>query len=64
LFRVWLVGLILNLGLFVFASISDGRFALFVLISGQLILVGELLERVRIPMKHRKRIGKYLGRLQ
>jgi hypothetical protein len=64
LFRVWLVGLILNLGLFVFASISDGRFTLFVLISGQLILVGELLERVRIPMKHRKRFRKYLDRLQ
>ena len=51
LFRIGLVGSILNLGLFVFASIPDGRFSLFVLIAGQLILVGEVLDRTQIPPK-------------
>lgn len=38
---IGIVGLVLNAGLFVFAIISDARFTLFVLISAQLIAVGE-----------------------
>lgn len=53
LFKIGLVGSILNLGLFVFASISDGRFSLFTLIAGQLVLVGEVVERARVPFNHR-----------
>ena len=53
LLKIGLVGSILNLGLFVFASISDGRFSLFTLIAGQLILVGKLVERARLPFSHR-----------
>jgi hypothetical protein len=57
LFKIGLVGSILNLSLFVFASISDGRFALFTLIAGQLVLVGELVERARVPLTHRNLLG-------
>jgi hypothetical protein len=51
LFNVGLVGLILNLGLLVFATVSEARFSLFVLIAGQLILVGEVIERTQLPSK-------------
>ena len=44
LLKFGLLGLILNSGLFVFASISDARFALYVLILGQLIVVVLLTE--------------------
>lgn len=53
LLKIGLLGSILNLGLFVFATISDGRFSLFTLIAGQLVLVGELVERARVPFSHR-----------
>jgi hypothetical protein len=36
-----ILGSILNAGLFIFAIIPDGRFTLFVLIAGQIILIGE-----------------------
>jgi hypothetical protein len=42
-FGIGILGLVLNSGLFVFAIISDARFSLFVLIAGQLILLGEFV---------------------
>jgi hypothetical protein len=50
---IGLLGVVLTLGLFIFAIIPDGRFALFILISGQLILLVEIVEtfipRIKLP---------------
>jgi hypothetical protein len=43
-FQIGILGLLLSAGLFVFAEIADGRYVLFILITGQLFLVQELLE--------------------
>ena len=43
-FGLGVLGLVLNASLFVFAIISDARFTLFVLITGQLIAVGEFIK--------------------
>jgi len=59
LLRIGLVGLILSLGLFVFAPISDGRFSLFILIAGQLILVGKVIERIRVSFKRGGRFKSF-----
>lgn len=44
---VLIVSLILNMSLFVFAGISDARYALFTLISGQGLVLSHLLQRLR-----------------
>ena len=46
-FGIGILGIVLNMGLFVFAIISDARFSLFVLIGSQLVVVGEILEYIR-----------------
>jgi hypothetical protein len=43
---IGLLGAVLTLGLFIFAIIPDGRFTLFILISGQLILLVEIVEKI------------------
>ena len=52
---VGLLGLVLNSGLFIFAIISDGRFSLFVLIAGQLLLLEEIITRSKALAN---RVGK------
>lgn len=49
-----LLGLILNLGLFVFATIPDARFALFVLIFAQLVFLSELIQFLEKKKRARK----------
>jgi hypothetical protein len=45
---VLIVSLTLNMSLFVFAGISDARYTLFTLISGQGLALGFLLSRLRV----------------
>ena len=45
--QIGVIGLVLNVSLFVVAVIPDGRFSLFVLAAGQLILMGEILGKIR-----------------
>ena len=54
LLKFGLLGLILNLGLFVFASISDARFALYVLVLGQLTIIALLIEWVQKKFRTRE----------
>ena len=44
---IGILGIVLNMGLFIFAIISDARFSLFVLIASQLIVVLEFLDYIR-----------------
>lgn len=53
-FGIGILGLILNLGIFIFAIIPDGRFSLFVLIAGQLILLSELIKWIRMLQNIRR----------
>ena len=48
---VLIVSLTLNLSLFVFAGISDARYTLFTLISGQGLALGFLLSRLRVQTR-------------
>ena len=50
-FRIGVVGVVLNVTLFIVAVIPDARFSLFVLVAGQLILLSEIAE-----ILHRKNV--------
>jgi len=52
--KLALLGLVLNSSLFVFASISDGRFTLPLLISAQIILLSVCLDWISQKVKHTK----------
>ena len=61
---IGILGLILNSSVFVFAIISDGRFSLFVLVAGQLILIAEIVDRVRVAIGARKGSSSLSTRFQ
>lgn len=52
--KLALLGLVLNSGIFVFATISDGRFALPLLITAQIIVLSEFLDWLALKLKSKK----------
>ena len=52
--KLALLGLVLNSSLFVFATISDGRFALPLLITAQIVLLSEFLDLIALKLKSKK----------
>jgi hypothetical protein len=53
-FQIGIVGAVLNVTLFIVAVIPDGRFSLFVIVAGQLILLSEITE-----ILHRKNVRDF-----
>ena len=52
--QIGILGLVLNFGIFIFAIIPDARFSLYVLITGQLIFVSEIMQAFEILRRKRK----------
>jgi hypothetical protein len=52
--KLALLGLVLNSGIFVFATISDGRFALPLLITAQIVVLSEFLDWLGLKLKSKK----------